>query len=184
MAAAAVVSGCGSGDTATEMEAGAPADVGDDGSADFRVVLANAVSDTLTGNADFGIVVEPLTGTHRFVVRLATGFDFAGGIIFARSDTTLPAAGEYRLVAPSDTMTADDRGDFAMFYREGMLRDLRAASGTLSLSTVTDTLIVGRFNATLRGMVVNLNVGTATSEVHATGRFRAHPGLQGYVIGL
>lgn len=181
---AAAAWGCGSRDTAVDTNANLQAEAADDGSADFRVVLGNAISDTLTGNAEFGILVEPESRGYRLVIRLATGFDFAGGIVFARSDTSLPAAGDYRLTAPTDSLTVGEGGEFAMFYREGMLRDLRASSGTLTLSTVTDTLIVGRFDATLRGLASNLILAATTAEVHASGRFRAESGLQGYVIGL
>src|SRR5690606_23187281 len=117
----AAVTGCRSGDTAVDAGVGLSADASDDGSTDFRVVLGNAISDTLTDNAEFGILVEPQSRSYRFVIRLYTGFDFAGGIIFARSDTSLPEPGEYRLTAPTDSMTVDD-GGFSMFYREGMIR--------------------------------------------------------------
>lgn len=184
MIAAAAASGCGSGDSAVEMPPGAQSDPGDDTSTEFRAVLGNALTDTLAGNADFGKVVEPVSGSYRFIIRLNTAFDFAGGIVFSRSDTSLPSTGDYPLEAPTDTLTAASPAAFAMFYREGMLRDLRAVSGTLTLSTATDTLIVGRFDATLRGTVASLNIGSTSAEVHATGRFRAGRELQGYVIGL
>lgn len=180
----AIISGCGSGDSAVEMPSGAQSDPGDDTSAEFRAVLGNAVADTLVGSADFGKVVEPVSGSYRFIIRLNTGFDFAGGIVFSRSDTSLPSTGDYPLEAPTDTLTAARPEAFAMFYREGMLRDLRAVGGTLTLSTSTDTLIVGQFDATLRGTVASLNIGSTAAEVHVMGRFRADRDLLGYVIGL
>lgn len=176
--------GCGSGDSATQLTQASGAEDGEESTAEYRVVLGNALSDTLSGNADFGIVVEPATGTYRFVIRLATGFDFAGGIIIARSDTTLPQTGDYNIRTSTDTLTAGQPGEFAMFYREGMLRELRATQGTLTLSSVTDSLITGRFDVILRGTVANLNVEDGTAEVHAVGRFRADKDLGGYVIGL
>lgn len=176
--------GCGSGDTATQLSQESETEDGEESTAEYRVVLGNALSDTLSGNADFGRVVEPETDNYRFVIRLATGFDFAGGIIIARSDTTLPQAGEYAIQTPTDTLTAAQPSEFALYYREGMLRELRATQGTLTLSTVTDSLIVGRFDVRLRGSVANLNVSDGTAEVHAVGRFRADKDLGGYVIGL
>lgn len=181
---AVLAGGCGSGDSAVEANTGASAESGEDSASEYRVILGNAISDTLRGSADFGTVVEPQTGNRRFVIRLATNFDFAGGMVFARGDTTLPAAGAYSLATATDTLAETQPEAFTMFYREGMLRNLRAVGGTLTLSSVSDTLITGTFDATLRGTAANLNVGTTTAEVHASGRFRADRNIRGYVIGL
>lgn len=150
-------------------------------SAQYTVTLGNALTDTLAGRAHFGIVYETQSRSERFVIRLASTFDFAGGVVLARRDTTLPDAGTYALDARHDSLAADE--DFILLYREGMLRDMRASSGTLNLISVTDTLIVGTFDAQLRGRVAFPDrVGGA--EVHAVGRFRASPNLDGFVIGL
>lgn len=183
-AAALMTAGCGTGDAPPELPIGEQADNSDVTSAGYRAILGNALSDTLSGPAGFGTVLEPESRQYRFVIRLASGFDFAGGIIFARSDTAMPETGEYQLETATDSLAATQAGEFAMFYREGMLRELRATSGTLTLSTVTDTLIAGTFDATLRGNVASLNLEGRTAEVHVTGRFRAGRELRGYVIGL
>lgn len=176
-----VVGACGAGEPAGEAGATDAAVEGGDVAGDYRVVLANALSDTLRGEAHFGVVYEQQNRSERFVIRLESSFDFAGGVVLARRDTTLPDEGTYPLEYEVDSLAADE--DFILLYREGMLRDLRASSGTLNLTTVTDTLIVGTFDAQLRGRVAFPDrIGGA--DVHAVGRFRASKDLDGFVIGL
>lgn len=175
------VSACGSDESGTEpgeLDASAG---GASAASDYRVVLANALTDTLRGPAHFGVVYETQGRSERFVIRLESDFDFAGGVVFARRDTTLPVPGTYMLDVPADSMVSDDA--FILLYREGMLRDMRATSGTLALSTVTDTLIVGTFDARLRGRIAFPD-RTGGADVHAVGSFRASQGLVGFVIGL
>jgi len=175
------VSACGSDESGTEpgeLDASAG---GASAASDYRVVLANALTDTLRGPAHFGVVYETQGRSERFVIRLESDFDFAGGVVFARRDTTLPVPGTYMLDVPADSVVSDDA--FILLYREGMLRDMRATSGTLALSTVTDTLIVGTFDARLRGRIAFPD-RTGGADVHAVGSFRASQGLVGFVIGL
>lgn len=175
------VSACASDESATEAGASDPSAEGADTAGDYRVVLANALTDTLRGEAHFGVVYETQSRSERFVIRLASDFDFAGGVVFARRDTTLPVPGTYVLDTPADSVLPGDA--FTLLYREGMLRDMRATSGTLALTTVTDTLIVGTFDARLRGRIAFPDrMGGA--DVHAVGRFQASRDLDGFVIGL
>lgn len=175
------VSACASNEPGTEPGELDASDAGGTAASAYRVVLANALTDTLRGAAHFGVVYETQSRSERFVIRLESDFDFAGGVVFARRDTTVPSPGTYALDAPADSVVSDDA--FILLYREGMLRDMRATSGTLALSTVTDTLIVGTFDARLRGRIAFPDrIGGA--DVHAVGSFRASPGLDGFVIGL
>lgn len=180
----ALVAGCDSGDSAVDIAGGTASDAREERSTEHRVILGNAILDTLAGRAEFGVVVEPESGDYHFVIRLATGFDFAGGLIMARPDTALPPPGEYSLGAGADSTAAAGAAGFTMYYREGMQRNLRAESGTLTLSTVTDTLITGRFDAILRGMITGMDRAAGEAEVHAVGSFRADGDMNGYVIGL
>jgi hypothetical protein len=151
---------------------------------EYQVTLGNALSDTLRGVANFGRVQDPQTGEELFVIRLSTGFDFAGGIVISRRDTTLPKPGDYDLAVAADSSAAVPDDKFFIIFREGMLWDLRSESGTLTFSTVTDSLIEGRFNARLQGEIAERGRELTEGEVHAVGRFRAGSGMTGYVIGL
>lgn len=148
----------------------------------YEVVLANAISDTLTGNASFGRVRNPREERRQLVIRLRSSFDFAGGVIITRMSADLPDEGTHDLAADSAKYAAGEQ--FVIIYREGMLRDLRSFSGTLTLSSVTDTLITGEFDAMLRGYISEGSRDLQAGEVHAVGRFRAQRGMSGYVIGL
>ncbi len=182
---AALLFACGADDGLGEAElVDGAAENAETGSA-YRVVLGNAITDTLRGEAAFGIAYEPASGRHRFVIRLHSDYDFAGGFVLAHRDTTLPAAGRYDFALSSDSLEGADEAEFLLLYREGMLRDLRASSGSLELTTVADTLIAGTFDARLRGRVAALaRPGDPRAEVHAVGRFRARPDLGGLIIGL
>lgn len=150
--------------------------------AEYRVVLGNAITDTLRGSASFGHVLSHSTDSLQFVIRLASGFDFAGGMILTRGSDELPEEGTYDLAADSVEEAAGER--FVLLYHEGMLRDLRSVSGSLTLSSVTDSLIVGEFDAILKGYIAERGRDIESGEVHAVGRFRAKEGIEGYVIGL
>lgn len=179
LSAALLVGACGTEDPAPPS--------GDDGessdvSTEYEVVLANAMSDTLRGSATFGRVYSPQTNSTQLVIRLRSSFDFAGGVVISRRSDELPEEGTYDLTADSLKIARGDQ--FVIIYREGMLHDLRSVAGSLTLSAVTDTLIVGAFNATLRGRVSGGSRALEAGEVHAIGRFEAERGLSGYVIGL
>lgn len=177
--AALLVGACGDkASTVPQVEEGEPSDV----STEYEVVLANAISDTLRGNATFGRVYNPQENTTRLVIRLRSSFDFAGGVVISRKSDELPEEGTYDLKRDSLKLASGDQ--FVIMFREGMLHDLRSVAGSLTLSSVTDTLIVGEFNATLRGHVSGGRRELEEGEVHALGRFQAERGLSGYVIGL
>ena len=151
---------------------------------DYEVLLGNALNDTLRGRAAFGLVVDSDTGEQIFVIELVSGYDFAGGFFIAHGGAGPPATGTHELVAFTDSLRSVPRGGYAVVYRQGMLRDLVSQRGTVTFSTVTDTLIAGTLDATLRGFVAIAQRRLPNAEVHARGRFRARPGSPGYIIGL
>jgi len=179
-----ILSACGSNDQAGTGGGEKEADESEERPMEYQVTLGNALSDTLEGLANFGRVQDPQTGDELFVIRLSTGFDFAGGIVISRRDTTLPTPGDYDLALAADSAAAVPDDKFFIIYREGMLWDLRSESGTLTFSIVSDSLIEGRFDATLQGEIADRGRELTEGEVHAVGRFRAGPGMTGYVIGL
>lgn len=183
-ALAGAVSACGGDEGVGDGGREAASDVSSDASPNYEVFLANALSDTLRGAANFGRVLDSRTGDELFVIRLSTGFDFAGGVVISRRDTVPPEPGTYDLSAPTDSLATVPVNKFLIIYREGMLRDLRSTAGTLTFSVVTDTLIEGRFDATLQGVIAERGRDLAKGEVHAVGHFRAAHGMPGYVIGL
>lgn len=146
---------------------------------DYTVYLQGAISDTLRGAASFGQVVDTRTDTERFVIALEGQYDLAGGVFFVRDDPALPEAGTYSL---EDSARTSD--EFGLTYRQGLQRHLRATSGTLTLSTVRDTLIEGSFRATLRGQVMRGGERLTDARVDARGTFRAQPDPLGFIIGL
>lgn len=150
--------------------------------AGYTVYLQGAVTDTLRGRTSFGRVVDTRTGAERFVIALEGQYDLAGGVFFVRSDPVLPEAGTYSLEAAGDDARAYD--GFGLVYRQGLQRYLRAASGTLTLATVRDTLIEGSFQATLRGQVTRGGERLTNARVDARGSFRARPDPLGFIIGL
>lgn len=179
LSAALLVWACGAEDPAAPAgDAGEPSDV----STEYEVVLANAISDTLRGRATFGRVYSPQEEITQLVIRLRSSYDFAGGVVITRRSDALPEERTYDLDRDSLRMATGDQ--FVVIYREGMLYDLRSVGGSLTFSTVTDTLITGRFDATLRGHISEGSRDLEEGEVHAVGRFQAERGLSGYVIGL
>lgn len=178
------VSACGPNDQAGTGGGEMEAEESEEQPMEYRVTLGNALSDTLQGEANFGRVQDPRSGEELFVIRLSTGFDFAGGIVISRRDTTMPEPGDYDLALAADSAATVPDDKFFIIYREGMLWDLRSESGTLTFSTVSDSLIEGSFDATLQGEIAERGRELTEGEVHAVGRFRAGPGMTGYVIGL
>ena len=142
----------------------------------YRVVMTYLSPDTLHGRARFGPVYETGTGRERFVIRLASGFDDAGGFIIVQNDTVPPAVGSYAFGALGNTLE--------LLYREGMLRNLRASSGMIRFTTVTDTLVAGTFEVDMRGPFFGMGAEGEEADVRAMGWFRAEPGLDGLLLGL
>ncbi len=180
--AAVFVSACGAEKQTAQPGTETPSGEPEAASTAYEVVLANAISDTLRGSASFGRVRHPLENTRHLVIRLTSPYDFAGGVVITRRSPDLPEEGTYPLTTDSTRIASGEH--FVIIYREGMLRDLRSVSGSLTLSTVTDSLIAGRFNATLRGYISEGGRDLEAGEVHAVGRFTAERGMSGYVIGL
>ena len=176
---------CNAGDDPAAGPAGAGAEEAEEEEEqDYVVFLSTPLADTLQGNAMFGLVVDADTGRETFVVELESGFDFAGGFFVAYGDDALPAVGTHDLVALSDSLKTVPPGRYAIVYRQGMLKDLVSRSGTVTFSTVNDTLIEGSFDALLHGFVAIGQRRLSNAEVHARGRFRATSGAPGYIIGL
>ncbi|MEX1055666.1 MAG: hypothetical protein WED81_06525, partial [Rhodothermales bacterium] len=137
----------------------------------------------LRGKASFGQMLDPQTGENLFVIRLASSFDFVGGFLIARRNPDLPAPGSFGIAAAADSL-APPENNFIVLYREGMLRDMKSLEGTLTLTTVTDTLIAGRFNAAMAGYFMEGDRRLADARILASGRFRAQRGITGYFMGL
>ena len=179
---AVIVGACGGEDPAAVSGSGAENEEQEESSAEYQVVLANAVSDTLSGSATFGAVLHPGRNARQLVIRLRSSYDFAGGVVITRRGTALPEEGTYDLTADSAAYAAGDQ--FIIIYREGMLRDLRSVSGTLTIESASDTLIAGSFDAMMRGYVSEGALELLSADVHAVGRFEAEQGMAGYVIGM
>jgi hypothetical protein len=176
---------CAACGTAEEEAEGGPAEeAGQEEEEDYQVFLGNALADTLQGDAQFGLVVHTETGEETFVIELVTGYDFAGGFFVARGGNQKPAPGTYPLTALSDSVKGVPAGQYVVIYRQGMLRDLVSRAGTVTFSTVSDTLIEGTLDATLHGFLTSSRGWLTDAEVRARGQFRARPGAPGYIIGL
>lgn len=150
----------------------------------YEVFLGNVLSDTLRGDARFGFVYDPDAGHNIFVVELQSGYDFAGGFFIARGGDDMPVVGTFPLVPRSDSLKGVSMGQYTILYRQGMLRDLTSASGSVRFTLVSDTLIEGTFDATLRGFLASGRQQLTNAEVASRGRFKAKPGAPGYIMGL
>jgi len=162
----------------------APADEQEEEEEDYEVLLGNALTDTLRGDARFGYVVDPDANQPTFIVELKTGYDFAGGFFVARGGEALPTPGEHPLLAVSDSLKSVPPGRYAIIYRQGMVKDLASQAGTVTFTTVTDTLIEGTFDALLYGFVAKGRQRLPNAEIRARGHFSARPGSPGFIIGL
>ncbi len=154
--------------------------------AEYEVFLVGSMPDTLRGRAHFGDVVDGSTGKPVSVVRLDIGFDFGGGIFLTRGDAQFPAPGTYP-VEPFPADSIRNRGvpqGFSARYRRGLNVNLRATGGTLTLETVTDTLVAGRFEIDLEGLLALPGGTPREGVVRALGRFEAENRGAGYIIGF
>ncbi len=155
-------------------------------SADFRLILGGSATDTLSGDATYGHVINPRTDRIQLVIKLEVGVDFVGGVFIARGDSLLPEERTYDLVnteeAHPDSVPS---GAFFVVYQEGLLRQLTSRDGTVSFSHVSDTLISGTLEATLRGHVGTGRGGQIRpGEIRMNGRFDAQRGIVGFIVGL
>lgn len=178
------IGGCGSEDVPGNAALPEDADV-EASQHDYRVILAGAATDTLSGSAVFGYVVEPETGKELFVVKLETGLDVVGGLFVARGNRDLPEARSYALVNTAEVADSELGDRFKISYQEGLLRRLRSRQGTVTFSHVSDSLVAGSIEATLRGEVASGRGGSIrVDDVHVSGRFEAGPGTIGFVVGI
>ena len=152
----------------------------DRGAYGYEAFLFGTVTDTLRGNARFGDVLIQDTGAVVSVIVLEARGGFGGGIYITRGDTVMPQVGTYDLADAAQVEAPEPPGQFVMRYQQGLQRQLASSGGRLTLETVSDTLIEGSFNATLRGLVS----GQSVVDVRAQGTFSAEPGSVGYIIGL
>lgn len=180
--AASFLTACGSvsSNGATELDA-AVDEAEQEALENNWVILAGGLVDTLSGEAQFGRVLSPKERSERLVIKMNVGSDFVGGLFITMPDTSLPSAGEYDVIPAS---AADSVQGFTVLYREGLVRRLGAASGTVTLETANDTLLAGTFQLTMEGLVAPTGGELLESEVHARGEFRASKGYVGFVVGL
>jgi hypothetical protein len=163
---------------ATDMPAAEPVQLQEA----FLVNVSGVISDTLSGEAAFGLVMDPGTRTYRFVISLRAGFGLGGGIFIVRSDTTLPQTGTYRFEdLPREELT-DDR--FFLVYRHGLIREFRGVGGSVTLTSVTENSIEGTINARLRGRAYIHGRWPEEGDISITGSFAAVSGGVGYILGL
>lgn len=155
-------------------------------SVDYEVYLLGATPDTLRGAAHFGDVVDARTGQTLAVIRLETSFDFGGGFFLTYGAPELPGVGQYPIEAfPPDSLR-DQRlpQGFSARYRRGLLINLRATGGTLTLESTSDSLITGRFEADLAGLLALPGGTPREGTLRAVGTFSATATGAGYIIGF
>ncbi|HEX7071204.1 MAG TPA: hypothetical protein VF190_10375 [Rhodothermales bacterium] len=180
-----LIAACGSADEAARDTNQGVGDAEEEQSDAYRVILAGAATDTLSGGAVYGFVYNPRTGSEQFVVKLATGVDFVGGVFVARGNNQLPEERTYQLanVAEQPDSALGDR--FMIAYQEGLVRQLDSRDGSVTFTHVSDTLIAGTIEATLRGLIAPGGGGQLREdEVHLSGRFEAERGIVGFIVGL
>ena len=151
-------------------------------SADYVVYLRGAITDTLRGEASFGVVVDTRHGRRRFAIVLQSVYDPLGGFFLVQGRAEPPTTGTYALRGRSSESGTDE--GFGLVYRLGMRRDLAATSGTLTLTTVRDTLIEGSFEATLEGMLIRQGERLSDARLRVRGTFRAEPQPLDMIVGL
>ncbi len=152
----------------------------------YEVILVGSMADTLQGAAHFGKVVDAETGKMVNVIRLETGFDFGGGFFLSYGAESLPPPGQYSVEAfPSDSLQSRVLPEgFSARYRRGLLINLRATGGTLTLDAVTDTLVSGSFDITMEGLLSLPGGNPRQGTTRALGRFEADAAGAGYIIGF
>ncbi len=162
----------------------APIEAGADPSAyAYEAFFAGALTDTLRGAARFGVMVDGRTGARRLVIALRTPDSGMGGLFLVPRRPELPEPGSHPLTAYNDSLSRP-AGRFALVYRDGLLRRLSSVDGTLTFTTVRDTLLEGRFSARLRGTVVRAGAPLTEVQVTARGTFRAERGEVGFIVGI
>ncbi len=176
---AVTVAGCGR-DEELSVDGAAPTRNVDRSGDGYTVIMRGVVNDTLSGRAQFGDVYDQQTREVKTVLEFVTAADFAGGMFIVPVGSSWPEAGAYSL---GDGRDSSGQG-FRVVYRQGLYRAFSSRSGTLSLSTVTDTLIRGSFDAIMTGEVAERGREPVSGDVEVSGSFSARPGQPGYIIGL
>ncbi len=153
------------------------------GAGAFEVFFAGVLTDTLRGEARFGVVMDARTQARRFVVVMRPTGLLAGGLFLARTREALPAEGRYAITAYADSLALPAE-DFVLVYRDGMRRAMDSAEGTVTFTVVRDTLLAGEFTATLEGAVMRPSGPPAEGAATVQGAFRAARGDVGFILGL
>ena len=180
-----LISACGSAEEPAGNTVSASAQEEEEERQDYRVILSGAAIDTLSGSAVYGFVVNPETDSVRFVVKLTTGVDFVGGVFIARGNDQMPEERSYSLANNAEVPDSSLGSAFAVAYQEGLLRQLTSREGSVTFSHVSDTLVSGTLDATLRGRVATGRGGEVRDgEIHVSGRFDARKGIVGFVVGI
>jgi predicted small lipoprotein YifL len=182
---------CGS--SGGEMNPPAAAEQNADGAEDpdypYQVYTRGMFADTLSGTARFGNVFDPVTRRRQWIVSMRSGGDVTSGVYLARPDTTLPDPGTYQIVKRKpvgryDSLRAADKNSFTMIYRAGMRRSFHSQSGTVELTTVTDTLVEGTIDATLGGSAALPGQPPQEGALTVRGDFRATKATVGFMFGV
>jgi hypothetical protein len=155
----------------------------------YQMYTRGTLVDTLSGNARFGKIFDPATRRRQWIVSLRSGRDVTSGVYLARPDTSLPDPGTYQIVkrrpvGRADSIRAAGKNAFTMIYRAGMRRSFHSQSGTLELTTVTDTLIEGTLEATLDGSAALPGQPPQEGTLTVRGDFRAEKRTVGFVFGV
>lgn len=196
---ALVLTGCG--DQLRRLGGGGPETVTDElgsaddsllvhdlkpGEDDYRVELTGLVPDTLSGRATFGPVVDGPTGKRMMVVRLHTGLDFGGGFFVLAPGDGFPGVGTHPISVVPDSLKGKGAQPSGLWvaYRRGLLFDLVSNAGTVTFTTLTDTLVAGTLDVTLAGTVALPGGSPQQGELTARGTFRAHSEGAGFILGL
>ena len=155
----------------------------------YEVYIQGLLTDTLHGRAHFGLVFDPITRREQWVLSMRSGRDVTSGVYIARTDTSRPTTGTYKIVerppvGKADSMRPLGKKSFTMIYRTGMRRSFHSQSGTLELTTSTDTLLEGTFQATLDGSAALPGQPPREGTVTMRGDFRAEKATVGFLFGI
>lgn len=183
---------CGPGGEMDAPTAADSAEAGEDGgdpAFSYEMYMQGMLADTLRGEAEFGVVFDPVTRQRQWVLSMRSGGDVTSGVYIARPDTVRPSEGTYQIVnrrpiGAVDSMRSDDVRSFTMIYRAGMRRSFHSQSGTLELTVATDTLLKGTFRATLDGTASPPGQPPREGTLTVRGTFRAEKATVGFMFGI
>ena len=175
------------GDSVTVAAAASEGDAGPEYR--YEAVVRGMLRDTLRGSARFGVIFDPVTQRRQWVVSMRAGGDVTSGVYLARPDTARPQAGTYQIVnrppvGRYDSLRGSSNKSFTVIYRAGMRRSFSSQSGTVELTTATDTLIEGTFQVTLQGTASPPGQPPREGTLTVTGEFRAEKHAVGFMFGV